>query len=425
MIMQAISVAERPSIREIEVRRRVIPDSQPEIELGLLTACRDRHYALGLAIALADRGVSLDLVGGDEIDSPELHTTPNLRFLNFRDDHGSKAGFAKRLSKLLVYYGKLIRYAARTKPRVLHILWNGKFEFFDRTLLMLYYKLCGKKVVLTAHNVNGARRDGKDSLLNRVTLRMQYSLCDHVFVHTQKMKEELCEGFRVPGDAVTVIPYPMNYALHDTELTSAEAKLRLGLGDEERTILFFGKIRPYKGIEHLVAAFKLLSAPRKGNYRLILAGEPTKDSEEYLHEIQHFVEQEFHPQQVILRIQFIPDEEMELYFKAADVLVLPYKEIFQSGVLFLAYSFGLPVIATDVGSFREDIVEGYTGFLCMPGDPTDMARAIETYFASDLFKDLKVRRQELKNYVNANHSWRAVAELTREAYAQILRRKPS
>ncbi len=425
MIMQAISVAERPSIREIEVRRRVIPDSQREIELGLLTACRDRHYALGLAIALADRGVSLDLVGGDEIDSPELHTTPNLRFLNFRDDHGSKASFAKRLSKLLVYYGKLIRYAARTKPRVLHILWNGKFEFFDRTLLMLYYKLCGKKVVLTAHNVNGARRDGKDSLLNRVTLRMQYSLCDHVFVHTQKMKEELCEGFRVPGDAVTVIPYPMNYALHDTELTSAEAKLRLGLGDEERTILFFGKIRPYKGIEHLVAAFKLLSAPRKGNYRLILAGEPTKDSEEYLHEIQHFVEQEFHPQQVILRIQFIPDEEMELYFKAADVLVLPYKEIFQSGVLFLAYSFGLPVIATDVGSFREDIVEGYTGFLCMPGDPTDMARTIETYFASDLFKDLEVRRQELKNYVNANHSWRAVAELTREAYAQILRRKPS
>jgi len=115
---------------------------------------------------------------------------------------------------------------------------------------------------------------------------------------------------------------------------------------------------------------------------------------------------------------------MELYFKAADVLVLPYKEIFQSGVLFLAYSFGLPVIATDVGSFREDIVEGYTGFLCKPSDPIDMARAIEAYFASDLFKDLKVRRQELKDYVNANHSWRAVAELTREAYAQILGRKP-
>ena len=424
MIMQTSNVAERPTVSEIEVRRHTVSDSQPGIELGLLTACRDRHYAFGLAMALVAEGVSMDFVGGDEIDSPELHTTSNLRFLNFRGDQRSETGYARRLSKLLVYYGKLIRYAARTKPRVLHILWNGKFEFFDRTLLMLYYKMCGKKIAYTAHNVNQARRDGKDSLLNRVTLKMQYRLCDHIFVHTQKMKEELCQDFRVAEDAVTVIRYPMNYALPDTELTPADAKQRLGLEDDEKAILFFGKIRPYKGIEHLVAAFKLLSTPHKGNYRLILAGEPTKDSEEYLHEIQHFVEQEFHPQQVILRIQFIPDEEMELYFKAADVLVLPYKEIFQRGVLFLAYSFGLPVIATDVGSFREDIVEGYTGFLCKPSDPIDMARAIEAYFASDLFKDLKVRRQELKDYVNANHSWRAVAELTREAYAQILGRKP-
>jgi D-inositol-3-phosphate glycosyltransferase len=119
-------------------------------------------------------------------------------------------------------------------------------------------------------------------------------------------------------------------------------------------------------------------------------------------------------------MQFIPDEEMELYLKGGDVLVLPYKEIFQSGVLFLAYSFGLPVVATDVGSFREEIVEGKTGFLCKPGDPADLAKAIETYFASDLYKNFKVRRQEIKDYANAHHSWRAVAELTENAYAKIM-----
>jgi glycosyltransferase involved in cell wall biosynthesis len=115
---------------------------------------------------------------------------------------------------------------------------------------------------------------------------------------------------------------------------------------------------------------------------------------------------------------------MEVYLKGADVLVLPYKEIFQSGVLFLAYSFGLPVVATDVGSFREEIVEGNTGFLCKPGDPAELAKAIETYFASDLFKNLKVRRRGLKDYANANHSWHAVAELTRNAYAKMLGRNP-
>ena len=100
------------------------------------------------------------------------------------------------------------------------------------------------------------------------------------------MKEELCQDFRVAEDAVTVIRYPMNDAFPDTELTSAEAKRRLGLGDEEKAILFFGRIRPYKGIEYLLAAFKLLSASVTGKYRLILAGEPKKGSEEYLHEIQ-------------------------------------------------------------------------------------------------------------------------------------------
>jgi glycosyltransferase involved in cell wall biosynthesis len=158
---------------------------------------------------------------------------------------------------------------------------------------------------------------------------------------------------------------------------------------------------------------------------LIVAGEPKKGSEEYLHEIQRSVERNFDQGQVILRMQFIPDDEMELYLKGADVLVLPYKEIFQSGVLFMAYTFGLPVVATDVGSFREDIVEGSTGFLCKPGDPAEMAKAVETYFSSDLYKNLKIRRRELKDYANANHSWQAVALLTRNVYAKMLERNLS
>ena len=78
-----------------------------------------------------------------------------------------------------------------------------------------------------------------------------------------------------------------------------------------------------------------------------------------------------------------------------------------------------------MGSFREEIVEGSTGFLCQPGDPAELAKAIETYFKSDLFKNLTVRRQEVKDYANANHSWYAVAELTCNAYTKILGRNAS
>jgi glycosyltransferase involved in cell wall biosynthesis len=119
-------------------------------------------------------------------------------------------------------------------------------------------------------------------------------------------------------------------------------------------------------------------------------------------------------------IGFIPDKDIELYFKAADVVVLPYTEIFQSGIAFLAYSFGLPVIATDVGSFREDIVEETTGFVCRPKDPDDLAATIDRYFDSPLYQHLDQRRQEIRRYAVAGHSWDAVAEITRKVYSDLL-----
>jgi len=404
--------------KSFEAEKSASLDSTVGTDISLLTGCKDKPYVFGLARALALKGVHLDVIGSDEIDSPEFHRAENLRFLNFRTSYESDANFAHKLWNVLAYYATLVRYVARSSPAILHILWNDKFEFFDRTILMLYYKILGKRIALTAHNVNQGKRDANDSWFNRVTLKIQYRCCDHIFVHTQKMKEELCEQFAVAADAVSVVRFPINNALPDTELTSAEAKRRLGLRNGEWAILFFGRIRPYKGVQHLLAAFRVLLAKGKSNYRLIVAGEPIKGCESYLREVQSSVEKNL-AQQIIWRAQFIPDADVEMYLKAADVLVLPYKEIFQSGVLFLAYAFGLPVIATDVGSFREEIVEGSTGFLCKPEDPEDMARAIENYFASDLFRDLSVRRQEIKDYANTRHSWHAVAEVTCSVYANL------
>jgi len=395
-----------------------------ELDIALLTGGFDRPYAYGLAMSLLSKGVRLDVIGSDEVDSPEMHTSPNLRFLNLRGGQRSDSKFTGKASRVLAYYARLIRYAAVARPKMFHILWNNKFQFFDRTLLMLFYKGLGKRVALTAHNVNQGRRDSNDSLLNRLTLRIQYRLADHIFVHTEKMKKELLEEFGVRERAVTVIRHPINDAFPDTDLTPAEAKRRLGLGDSEKTILFFGRIKPYKGVEHLLAAFQQ-RVTSDVNYRLIIAGELQKGNENYLEEIRKTIPREIERGQIILKVQFIPDEEMEVYLKAADVMVLPYNQIFQSGVLFLGYSFGLPVIATDVGSFREEIVEGKTGFLCKPADPADLARTIETYFASDLYRNLAKRRQEIRDYANVHHSWDAVAELTRNVYAGLLGRHPA
>lgn len=386
--------------------------------MALLTGGFDRPYAYGLAMALVAKGVRLDVIGSDYVDSPEMHTTPGLQFFNLWPPQPSRSTALGKLSRVLRHYARLIRYTASAEPKIFHILWNSKIQFFDRTLLMLYYRLMKKKIALTAHNVNQGRRDGNDSVLNRLTLRLQYRLTDHIFVHTQKMKDELIAEFGGRDRAVTVIRHPINDAFPDTDLTPTEAKRRLGLGNSEKAILCFGRIKPYKGIEHLLKAFQKL-AERDASYRLIIAGEVQKENEGYLNQIKQTIPSEIERGQIILKSEFIPDKDMELYLKAADVMVLPYNEIFQSGVLFLGYSFGLPVIATDVGSFREEIVEGRTGFLCRPGDPTDLAKAIETYFGSDLYRNPGRTREEIRNHANTHHSWAAVAELTQDAYVKL------
>lgn len=392
----------------------------PGMKVAVLTGGFDKPYTVGLTLALATQNLRLDVIGGDDVDSPDMHSSGNLNFLNLRGTKG-KGSLAAKVWRVLIYHARLLRYAAVSEAQIFHILWNNKFEFFDRTVLMLYYKLLGKKIVRTAHNVNAGKRDSNDSLLNRITLRVQYHLSDHIFVHTEKMKRELLHEFDVQEQAVTVIPFGINNSVPNTALTPRAAKRRLGIEDGGKTVLFFGAIRPYKGLEYLVDGFLQLAADHP-EYRLIIAGQPMKGYGKYLEGIQRTIDSHTSSGQVIQKIQFIPDDETELYFKAADVLALPYTHVFQSGVLFLAHSFGLPVVAADVGSLKDDIVEGWNGYLCKPCDSGNLARAIKRYFESDLFRTLDSQRRAIRDRANQQHSWDAVGEITRSVYARLTAR---
>src|SRR5262249_30447043 len=172
------------------------------------------------------------------------------------------------------------------------------------------------------------------------------------------------------------------------------------------------------GVEYLISAFSaLLSQDR--SYRLIIVGRP-KGSEDYWKQIQQEITRSRVSDRIIQRIEYIPDELTELYFKAADVLILPYTQVFQSGVLFLSYSFGLPVIAADVGTLREEIVEGVTGFAVKPRDSVDLASKVEKYFNSELFGDLENRRPQISKYANERYSWDKVAAITMAVYSNLL-----
>jgi len=386
----------------------------------LLTGGGDKPYAMGLGAALAAQDIRLDFIGSDDVNGDELRDPSHVNFLNLRGDQRTDVSSLEKALRILRYYVRLIKYAATARPRIFHLLWNNKFEIFDRTVLMLYYRLLGKRIVFTAHNVNAGKRDSNDSFINRLSLWVQYRLSHHIFVHTEMMKKELLDDFGVPPGKAGVIPFGINETLPSTDLTPAEAKAQLPVQSSEKTMIFFGNIAPYKGLHYLIEALAQLPKDDPA-YRLIVAGRP-KECEDYWAQIQMTIDRCNVRDRIIQRIEYIPDEKVEVYLKAADVLLLPYTHIFQSGVLFLAYGFGLPVIVSDVGSMREDVVEGRTGFVCRPKDPVDLARQIQNFFSSDLYRNLQERRADIKTYASERYSWTKVGDITRGVYTSLLPR---
>jgi D-inositol-3-phosphate glycosyltransferase len=386
-------------------------------EIGLLTGGSDRPYVFGLTTALISKGPTLDLIGSDELEFPEFRNLPGLNFLNLRGSSRSDVSLRSKVLRILAYYLRLLHYAATATPEIFHILWNNKFETIDRTFLMLYYRLLGKKVVLTVHNVNSRKRDLSDGFLNRLTLRVQYGLAHHIFVHTEKMKRELNEEYAVSNNRVSVIPFGINNAVPHTSLTPAAAKKRLNLDAGHKVLLFFGRITPYKGLDWLIPVFRELVA-RQANYRLIIAGRPD-NCKEYWTRLRLDIQKDVQLGTILLNDDFIPDEQVEVYFKAADALILPYRDIYQSGVLFLGQSFGLPVVAADVGSLKDEIVENKNGYTFEPENSEQFVEIVQRYFSSDLYRNLSRNRSEIRKDAVNRHSWEVVAQMTLKVYSDL------
>lgn len=413
------TVCETP--RETSVadsRAAAADDPRSAIRISLLTGGGDRPYALGIVAALIDQGVDVDFIGSDDLDCPLVRDERRVRFLNLRGAQNPDASAIAKAGRVLRYYLRLLAYAAGAKPTIFHLLWNNKFLVFDRTLLMLYYRALGKRVVFTAHNVNAAKRDARDSWMNRASLWLQYRLSSHIFVHTEAMKRELVTDFGVPHARISVIPFGINNSIPVRGLTRQQSRGQLGIAADEPTLLFFGHVAPYKGLEYLLAAMTQLHHAGV-RLRLIVAGPIKPGCADYWNSIRKMIADGPLKDSVTLRIEYVPDEEVECFFKAADVAVLPYTDVSQSGVAFLAYNFGLPLIATDVGSLREDVVEGETGFICRPRDAGDLAVALRRYLESDLYRDLEERREHIRRFALEHHSWTKVGEVTRAIYDEL------
>ena len=200
---------------------------------------------------------------------------------------------------------------------------------------------------------------------------------DDFVVMSHQVREEIAAF--CPKNPVRYSPHPV-YHIYGAKIDRAEAAARLQLDPSLRWALFFGLIRPYKGLDWLLDAWAILKGRGEtGGKKLLIAGEFYENEEKYRSQIARLKL----TGNVVIHNRFIPDNEVAAYFSLADVSVQPYKSATQSGITQIAYHFETPMIVTDVGGLAEIVPHGKVGYVAAP-NPQAVADAIAHFFADAL-----------------------------------------
>ena len=249
----------------------------------------------------------------------------------------------------------------------------------------------GVTVLSVVHNAIPHERKPGDLVLGRFALRP----CDGLLTLSDRVAVDLGR-LRVPGRVETV-PHPI-YDGFGAAPPRDEARRALGLGDGP-TFLFFGFVRPYKGLHVLLEAWGGVVS-RVPEARLVVAGEF------YEGEADLRAQAAPHGASVRFDAGYIPDDRVGHYFSAADAVVQPYVTATQSGVAQIAFHYGRPVITTDVGGLAEAVPDGEAGLVVPPEDPEALADALVRFVRDDLGETLATGVRGLRDEA----SWDRVAE---------------
>ena len=270
------------------------------------------------------------------------------------------------------------------------------------------YSVCkakGYTLVCTVHNV--LPRETKNDLWsdNGKKVSEFYAKCDKLIVHNENCKRMLIENLGTEKSKIHVIPHGA-YGLFFNEISE-------NLNKKEKTFLSFGTIREYKGIDVLIRAIALIPEKIRENMTFIIAGKQNfkLDNTDY----DGMIKQLNISSQVRFFNRRIEDSELHELFIKADACIFPYRAISGSGALLMAYSFGTPVIASNIPTFVEETEGGKTGLLFQALDPQALADAIEHFYHMEP-NQIKQYKENIQLLVSNKYNWEKSAKLTAELY---------
>lgn len=293
---------------------------------------------------------------------------------------------------------------------VVHVHWpHGLYkttgQFLHALSVLVAYRLRRNNIVWTVHELEAyeSSHPRRDDWFRAVVMR----LARRLVVHGKATQGELANRYAYPR--------PIDLALHASyigwyrdEVSAPQARVRLGLPAEARVFLYFGYIKPYKGVEDLLHAFRALDDPQAV---LLVVGRPLDADIE--HKVRDLAVADPRVRTVL---GYVPDDDVQLYFRAADVVVLPFRRTQTSGSLMLAMSFGRAIVAPAIATLPE-YIDADSAIFFDPDDPQALAAALRRAAAADTERLGARALQRAESF-----TWSAMAQVHADAYRAVVGR---
>lgn len=359
------------------------------MKISLLHFCFE-DYTIELANALANY-VDLTLIQPYKAAADYKDVLdPRIQVCSFKKP---RIRDPRNISSML----EMMRILRSARPDVLHVQETNDF-WYDLTLL--FNKM--PPLVTTIHDVFRHPGDRHSIFGSEYTKRLAFYRSQQLIVHTQVLRQILVEKFKVAPQNVSVLPHG---ELGNLYLRQTDGKPSVR---EPYTLLFFGRIWPYKGLQYLVDAIPII-AKHIPEVKLIIAGRgenPRKYLPHYYDENRYEIIDGF----------IEPGEAVKLFQRSA-VTVLPYVESSQSGVAALSYGLGTPVIASDVGGLREVVHHEQDGLLVPPRDVQALAQTITKFLSNQYLQDQM--QTAISSRCQNDLNWLKIASQTVEIYKKV------
>lgn len=340
---------------------------------------------------------------------------PQILFPGVRQEDISKVPAKKHPVRRMIdsvnpfTWFKTARYVLSQKPDLLVFDWYQPFFGLCYHVIARLVKKSNITILFITENVISHEARFIDSFLTKIALRY----ADYFLVMSESVGKFLAEF--LPNRPIFESALPLFHSAETAveNWTNETAKAKLGLSGK-KVILFFGYIRKYKGLRQLLSAFPNIIS-KLPDAHLLIVGECYENVDEY----RTLISQTGAEKSITFINEYVPNEEISLYYNAADVVALPYISATQSGIVKIAFGFGKPVVATDVGGLAEEIGKWNAGFVVPPNQPEKFADAIILFFESS---EREKFAQGAKKAAQAN-DFDKISDVFEQIFIEIDKRK--